>query len=74
MMCMCDAVSIWSDVCLLLVPRTADVLLMCLRADHKSTAQSPKELMRPYLHEFLISAYVDYDIVIWCKPDVSLSE
>lgn len=40
--------------------------------DHKSCAETGQELMRPYLHEFLTSAYEDYDIVIWCMSPLDL--
>uniref|UniRef100_A0A3N7FL54 FCP1 homology domain-containing protein n=2 Tax=Populus trichocarpa TaxID=3694 RepID=A0A3N7FL54_POPTR len=32
--------------------------------DHRSTAETPLELMRPYLHAFLTAVYAEYDMMI----------
>lgn len=51
-------------------PPRADKKLLVLDIDytlfdHRSFGETGEQLMRPYLHEFLTSAYQDYDIVIW---------
>lgn len=42
--------------------------------DHRSSAENPIELMRPYLHELLTAAYAEYDIIIWSATNMKWVE